>query len=83
MRDGVNCSSDLRAVSFTVLHLPSPRGLTVMQWEERQNAGTDADPFPQTRQPHAGRGCRDRQGAVAGCVAGLWLPAVGGAVRIG
>lgn len=35
MRDGVNLLDDLRAVpGFTVLHLPSPRGLTVMQWEE-------------------------------------------------
>lgn len=34
MRDGVNLLDDLRAVpGFTVLHLPSPRGLTVMQWE--------------------------------------------------
>ena len=39
MRDGVNLLDDLRAVpGFTVLHLPSPRGLTVMQWE-----GNDKD----------------------------------------
>lgn len=34
MRAGTNLLADLRAVpGFTVLHLPSPRGLTVMQWE--------------------------------------------------
>lgn len=34
MRAGTNLLADLRAVpGFTVLHLPSPRGLTVMQWK--------------------------------------------------
>ncbi len=33
MREGCDLLKDLRAVpGFTVLHLPSPRGLTVMQW---------------------------------------------------
>lgn len=45
MRDGVNLLDDLRAVpGFTVLHLPSPRGLTVMQWTaaERNEKGENA-----------------------------------------
>lgn len=46
MRDGVNLLDDLRAVpGFTVLHLPSPRGLTVMQWTgaERNEAEANAE----------------------------------------
>ena len=34
MRGKTTLLSDLRAVpGFTVLHLPSPRGLTVLQWQ--------------------------------------------------
>ena len=48
MRAGTNLLADLRAVpGFTVLHLPSPRGLTVMQWtaakrDEEENNQTEA-----------------------------------------
>lgn len=41
MREGCDLLKDLCAVpGFTVLHLPSPRGLTVMQWQEKPDEET-------------------------------------------
>lgn len=60
MREGVNLLDDLRAVpGFTVLHLPSPRGLTVMQWtaaarDEEANAKAEAPSLSEVDPPAAG-----------------------------